>query len=403
MKYITGDKQMIKEINKSSILRVIQTNAPISRAQIAKTLNLTSATVSSIVKELIDEGIVKSLGSGTLNGSGRRPILLMLNNNDTGSCAVGVHIHKNGVEAALVNLLGNVLKSSHRDFYKGGELEEQVIEAIHLVMENAAQRNIIGIGIGVNGIYNPSKDISLYIPASNMRNHTLKEKIEAEFHLPVYIENDTNAMAIGEKWYGNAKTLENYIFLNIGSGIGAGIVINGKLCCGAGHAAGEIGHICVQPNGLQCICGKRGCLDTVATEYSIIREVKSAINRGTKSVVTELVSGDPRKITIDTLRQAASLQDACVLDVLKYAGQYIGIVVSYLLNIINPQAIFLSGSVAHLGEPILSYIRENALAFSMDESSAGVRIEVSALMENANVIGAASLNIQNRLQPDIIA
>ena len=403
MKLITGDKQMIKGINKSSILRVIQTNAPVSRADIAKTLGLTSATVSSNVKELIDDGFVKSVGSGTLSGSGRKPILLMLDDTDTGSCTIGIHIHKNGIDAALVNLLGEIIIFNQAKFKTQISLEDEVANIVDDIIKKSNHRNIIGIGIGVNGIYNPSKDIPLYIPSTNTHSYILKETIEKRFDLPVTIDNDTNAMAIGEKWYGYAKKLENYIFINIGSGIGAGIVINGQPYRGSGFAAGEIGHICVQPNGLQCICGKHGCLDTIATEYSIIQSVKNSIGRGTKSIVSDLTSGDLEKVTVDILRQAAELNDSCVLDVLKYAGQYIGMVVSYMMNVLNPQAIFLSGSVARIGDPILKYIKENALNFAMNECSDGVSIHLSALMEHADVVGPAALNIQKMLQTDILA
>jgi predicted NBD/HSP70 family sugar kinase len=157
-------------------------------------------------------------------------------------------------------------------------------------------------------------------------------------------------MALGENWFGQAKQIKNYVFLNVGRGIGSGIVLNGEVFRGSGYAAGEIGHIRVVDNGVKCVCGKFGCLDTVATEYTVIRDTINAINTGMESEVARLVQGDVGKINIQTIIDAAAAGDACVLDILRKTGRYIGVAVSYLINILNPDMVILGGSMSRLGD-----------------------------------------------------
>ncbi len=393
MSYITGDKQLIKEINKASIFQVVQDKGPISRADIAKILKLTSATVSSNMSELIQDGIVCEIGTGSSKG-GRRPVLVAVS--DDGVCFIGVDIHKDGVEAAIVTLKGRIVAVSERPFlHSDGDFEHDVLACIRAAREQAADRNIRGIGIGMHGIVDTTKNISVFAPAMSLRNFDLKSFIEKEERLPVYVDNDANAMAVGESWFGEAKQTKNYVFLNVGRGIGSGIVLNGEIFRGSGFAAGEIGHIRVVDNGVKCVCGKFGCLDTVATEYSVMRDIANSIQSGVKSEITELVDGDMKAITIETVMEAAKDGDSCTLDALSKAGRYIGVAVSYVINILNPDMVILGGSMSLLGEYMMDSLTDAAFTLSMKECADNVRIVVSSLLERAGVIGAATLGMRN--------
>jgi len=393
MRYNTGDKQLIKEINKASIFQVVHDLGPISRADVAKILKLTSATISSNMAELIEDGIVCEVGPGVSSG-GRKPVLVMIS--DAGICYLGVDIHKDGVETAAVTLTGRVLATAERPFqHENGDFEHDVRACIRAVRDEVHDREIRGIGIGMHGIVDTTKSISVFAPAMSLRNFDLKTFIEREERLPVFVDNDANAMALGENWFGQAKQIKNYVFLNVGRGIGSGIVLNGEVFRGSGYAAGEIGHIRVVDNGVKCVCGKFGCLDTVATEYTVIRDTINAINTGMESEVARLVQGDVGKINIQTIIDAAAAGDACVLDILRKTGRYIGVAVSYLINILNPDMVILGGSMSRLGEYMMDTISEAAYSLSMKECSDGVKIVLSDLREKAGVIGAATLGMRN--------
>lgn len=395
--YTTGDKQLIKEINKSSILQVIQEKGAISRAEISKILGLTPATISNNISELAAEGIVRESGVGTSNG-GRKPILLQIN--EDGMFFIGVNIRKNGVEAAVVNLSGKIVTREERLFKDPlGAFEEDVLLAISQVRKKLdGTKKLYGIGIGMHGIVDTKRNVSVFVPAMSRRNLELKSYVEKAEGLPVFIDNDANAMAMGESYFGQAKGAQNYFFLNVGRGIGAGLVLNGELYRGNSFAAGEIGHIRVAENGRKCVCGKYGCLDTVATEYSILRDVTELIQTGTPSVVTGLLGGELQNLSLETIQQAANLSDACVLGALRQMGKYIGVAVSYVVNILNPEMVILGGSMSIVGKYLLDSVIESATALSLKESSDGVRITLSSLGQDVGVIGAASLVIQNTLK-----
>ncbi|MDD4311624.1 MAG: ROK family transcriptional regulator [Eubacteriales bacterium] len=393
MGYNTGDKQLIKEINKASIFQVVHDIGPISRADIAKILKLTSATVSSNMAELIDEGIVKEIGTGVSSG-GRKPVLVTIS--DSSVCFLGVDIHKDGAEAAVVSLTGRILAIAEQPFqHETGNFEHDVLACIRAVRGMVQGVEVKSIGIGMHGIVDTTKSISVFAPAMALRNFDLKTFIEREEHLPVYIDNDANAMALGESWFGQAKQVKNYVFLNVGRGIGSGIVLNGEVFRGSRYAAGEIGHIRVVDNGIQCVCGKYGCLDTVATEYTVIRDTISAIHTGIKSEAARLVSGNLGAINIDTILKAAASGDDCVLDILNKTGRYIGVALSYMINILNPEMIILGGSMSRLGEYMMDSLQEAAISLSMKECSDGVKIVLSTLRGNAGVVGAATLGMRN--------
>lgn len=394
--YKTGDKQLIKNINKTSILRVIQTEENVSRADIARKLKLTSATVCSNVSELIEKKIVKEVGVGE-SKTGRKPMYLAINGE--GACSIGVYIYKDGVQAAVVNLLGTVIAQKDLPLICGKiNLEQAVIECINSVIRHVKDRQVIGIGIGMHGIIDTDRNISVFAPAMNLRNYDLKSYIEKQYHLPVFIENDANAMAIGESWYGRAKDIDNYVFIDVGRGIGAGIVINGNIFHGISSAAGEIGHIKVMDNGIQCVCGKYGCLDTVATEYSLIREIKKRLELGKNSVLTRYLQGNFENLTMEEIYDAAKVRDQLVIEALKNIGEYIGIAASYIVNILNPEMVLLGGDMVRLGEFILPTMDKTIQNLSLKESYDNTKVELSRIKRNAGVIGAASLSLQNTIR-----
>ena len=398
MRYATGDKQLIKEINRTSILNLIRDQELISRAEIAKILGLTPATVSSAVNDLVRRGIVKESGMGDSSG-GRKPVLLGLEENRM--YFIGVDIHKDGVKAAIVNIKGKILYSVERAF-RGilDDLQGHVNATIREVraISHLDSSKLYGIGIGMHGVVDIDNEITVFVPAMALRNVVIKPYVEREQKLPVIIDNDSNAMAIGERQFGNARGLENFVFVNAGKGIGAGIVLNGEIFYGKNFTAGEVGHIHVSDNGLKCVCGRYGCLDTVASERSMVNDFKNKLQSGIPSIVVELVDNNLERVNLDVIIQAARMGDAYATNALERAGHYIGIAMSYVINILSPESIVFGGSMSLAGDYILGPFIEAATKASMVESIEGVTIVPSATGENAGVIGAATMVIQQYLE-----
>lgn len=394
MRYATGDKRLIKEINRASILKLIRDKESISRAEIAKTLGLTSATISSGISDLMRQGIVREAGMGDSSG-GRKPVLVELDKRQM--FFVGVDIHKDGVKVAIVNINGKIL---YCDEYPlrgvDDDLKDQVNAAICQVREKSkidADR-LYGIGIGMHGVVDISRDITVFAPAMALRDVVVKPYVEQEQNLPVLIDNDANAMAVGELWFGHARNLRDFIFVSAGKGIGAGIMFNGQIYYGKSFTAGEIGHIRVSDNGRKCVCGRFGCLDTVAAERPLIQEVQEKIRSGADSVILDLLDGDLEHLDLNTIIRAAMLGDACAVAGLETVGRYLGIALSYVINILNPEGVILGGSLSQAGDIILQPLIRAAEDGSMAESVQDMTILCSATGENAGVIGAAAMVIQ---------
>ena len=392
--------ELIKKINNLTILNTVRDKGPISRACIAKITGLNPATVSSNVNELLKEGLVIETGSGESSG-GRRPVMVQLNSK--AFYAIGVDMGISKVKTAITDLGGNIYQKSML-FYPE-EADEQVImntikQSIYSVLEKSGIKidSIMGIGIGVHGIVNSSEGISIYAPAFKWRNVDIKRILEDEFNLSVFIDNDVRAMALGEMWFGAARGVDDFVFINIGSGIGSGIMIGGELYKGASYGAGEIGHISIDDSGPKCNCGNYGCLEVMASGPAIARRVINQIKMGKSTLVTGLVNDDLTKISGEIIYEAARMGDAVASDTLQETGRYIGIAVSSLINILNPRLILIGGGVSMAGDFIFRPLIEVAKKKSMKDSGENVSIMPAGLMENCGVIGAATLVIKDFFQ-----
>lgn len=397
MKFKTGDKHLIREINKSLILKIIRENGPLSRADIAKILGLNPATVSSNIKILLNDGLIKEHGIGESSG-GRKPIMLTINKASF-NC-IGVNVQKDRVITAAVNLEGQLISRVEVDF-EGVVSQENIINAIfdsiHRAKENSGidEDSYFGMGVGMHGIVNYKQGVSVHAPAFSWYNIDIKGLLEEHFHIPVVVDNDVRVMALAEKWFGIAQDVENFVFVNVGSGIGSGIMINGELYRGAGFAAGEVGHIRAVENGSKCVCGKFGCLDTVATEKSLVKTVASSIQIGYKTCIADLVSNDLQKIDTGIIYQAAMRGDELAVNSLAQVGRYLGVAVADIVNILNPEMVIIGGSVSLAEDFLFKPLIDTANMLSMDDCIKDVQIVPSLLKENCGVLGAATMAIQS--------
>jgi len=260
------------------------------------------------------------------------------------------------------------------------------------------EKYISGIGLSVPGLIDIKRGLSIFAPnIPDWHNIPLVELFQKRFSLPVYIENDARAMALGEARFGAARGYENILCINVGHGIGGGLIVNGELYRGSSSAAGEIGHQTIIPTGPLCHCGNRGCLEIMASGYAIAASAIRVVNAGGNTIIRDIVDGKIDKITAEVVSKAALMGDVIAIKLIKEAGQYLGIGLANAINLFSPQIVIIGGGVALSGDILFDEVRNiiNDRAFITMISRP--EIIPSMLGENASVLGASALVLSNTI------
>ena len=384
-----GTFQLMKSVNKSIILNKIRTSEPISRAQIAKDTKLTPPTVSSIVKELIEQELVRESDLGESKG-GRKPTMLHINNN--AFYVVGVDAGPETVECILADLSGKIVErvSSKLNIpITNGQFIRILKENIHKILHTSKPYHdkILGIGVAMHGVVDIETGTSLVAPNLDLRNIPIKQKLEEEFNLVVNVENDARAMALGESWFGGHGDADSMVAVNIGRGVGSGVVINGKLYHGAQDIAGEIGHMTIDINGEICECGSRGCLQTFASGVAIAERTRKKLEEKSETITGEEVY------------KLAESGNTAYIEILEETGMIIGIGLTNLIHLINPRKIVLGGGVMKSKKFILPKIKQTIEQRVLSPAAKETEVTVTKLGEDATLLGAVSLLLVELFDP----
>lgn len=218
----------------------------------------------------------------------------------------------------------------------------------------------------------------------------LKEIVAEATGLKTFLLNDASAAALGEHCFGVGRGVDNLVYITVSTGIGGGIIINGRLYLGISGSAAEIGHMTIDINGPRCNCGNIGCLEMLASGKAVAREAQRLIARGAKTILTELAEGEPQNITAQTVAAAAQKGDATASAIISQAATYLGIGLVNLVNIFNPEMIIVGGGMAQMGEMLLEPARKVVAERAFQLPAQRVRIVPSQLGDNAAVLGAAA-------------
>lgn len=395
-KVVKGSFELMKKLNIEVVLNAIKNNGSMSRADIAKLTGLTPASVTNITKFLLDIDYLIESRVGESSG-GRPPIILEINMK--ARYAIGISIGVGYIDVVLTDLGADIIAKKSMEISENNTETEKIftdlVKLINEVIEVAKieKSKVSGIGVAMHGVVNTSLGISQHAPYYGWKDINIKEELEKRCGYSVYVENDVRAMALGESLYGAAKGVSNFITINVSNGIGSGIIIDNKPYYGVDYSAGEIGHIVVEQDGSRCKCGNYGCLETIASNNSIIKKVSSSLKQGVQSSILDIKEKDD-EITINDICIAAINNDELCSNVLKEAAKYIGIAISNLVNILNPKLIIMVGEVFERNlytlEAVSDVVKKRGLKISAEK----VKIDKSYLGENAAVIGAAALVIQ---------
>lgn len=377
---MTGSFELIKNINTSCILNKIREKELVSRAEIARCTGLTPATVSNITAELIELGLVEETERGASSG-GRKPVLLRICR-DTCYCA-GVHIGSDILETAFTDIEANLLWREKRPLSRGVSPEEAMtasMEMIRRAKTELAPKKVAGIGVCVHGLVKSEEGVAVYAPNLGWENVAVGETLQKEFGVPVYVENDVRAMTLAESWCGLARNVSDYVYLYIGAGIGGSIVMNNELYKGHGSYAGEFGHTTLEPDGPLCTCGNRGCLQALASEYTMLKNYHK--RKG----------GAPTEFS--NIMEEAKKGDGIAWEEIRKSARYIGIEVGNIINSLSPSLIVISGTITELKEPVMDIIEDEVSHRGMINSHNRTRIVFSRLSDSAPLKGAATCIIK---------
>jgi glucokinase len=255
------------------------------------------------------------------------------------------------------------------------------------------------IGVGAAGfIHAPSGSVT-FAPNLVYDDPQVALAVHARSDLPVVVDNDANAAAWGERAFGAARGCDDVVLLTLGTGIGSGIIAGGRLVRGHTGAGAEFGHVVIDPDGPQCKCGLRGCLEQFASGEAIERAAKQAVLTHADSSIPAF-AGSPEAIEGEHVARAARERDAVALEILRTAGVYLGIGLSNLVNLFDPETIVLGGSVALAGEAYLGPARDQLFAMTTAQRRRPMRIDVTSLGPDAGILGAAALAFDQATVPE---
>ena len=379
-----ADLALMRELNERIVLGLLRQQGPISRAELARRSTLSRSTVSSIIATLLASDVVHETGIGNSQG-GRRPIMIEFNYQS--GFVIGIELGNTTLTVLLTDLAATVLRRVHVPFDITNSPEAciaQVIAQVNLVLKEArvSRAKIVGIGVGVPGplAYASGRPVAPPV-MPGWHDIPLRKLLEDALGMRVFVENDANLGALAEHRWGAAQGCDNVAYLYLGSvGIGCGLILDGRLYRGDIGSAGEIGHLMIEEDGPACRCGAFGCLEAIAGIPAILKRAE-AIGLPCRQI------DDVIRLAEQGNRQAVAL--------LESTGEYLGIAIANILNMINPACVAIGGALSEAGElllkPVRRTLRRRGLAIAVEH----VAIVSGALGYEVVAIGAVSIVVHH--------
>lgn len=313
---------------------------------------------------------------------------------------IGIDLGGTNISAGIADENGNILVKASTPTMNGRAAEDIIDDMSGLcskLMEELKLEvnDIESIGVGMPGTMDKKKGISIYANNLNFDNVNIVEEMGKRINLPCYIENDANCAAIGENVCGVAYGSKSLIYITIGTGVGAGIIINGKVFDGSFGGGGEAGHMVIVAEGEECTCGRKGCWEAYASASALRREGRIAAAKYPNSKIYDLVDGNIKLIDAKTVFDAADLGDEIALEIIDKYIKYLGIGLVNLVNIFQPEAIIIGGGVCAQGDKVIKPLIEilNEKVYGKELKT---KISIATLGNDAGIVGAAMLGKINR-------
>jgi glucokinase len=307
---------------------------------------------------------------------------------------IGVDLGGTNTRMALIGRDGEVLDKQKEETLAAEGHEAVIAKLIRNIYRQRANagragREVAAVGVGAPGVIHEQTGVVVKSPNfPDWNNLPLKKTLEEELKLPVFVENDANAAALGEQWRGAAKDIRSMIFLTLGTGVGGGIVLNGRIWHGADGMAGEVGHMTIVPEGRRCGCGNSGCLEMYASSRGIVMTFKEMC------AGKRLDADNRQELTSARIYQAARDGDTTARRVMQEMGRYLGIGIANLINIFNPEMVVIGGGVKDAWDLFIDAVREEVRKRAFAYPAVRTKIVPSALGDEAGTVGAAAVAFQ---------
>jgi predicted NBD/HSP70 family sugar kinase len=368
--------EKISNLNHLAILELVKKEKEISRADIAKKVNLTPASITKITKKLIAQNILKESKMGTTSG-GRPPVLLTLNNK--AGYVIGINLAPGYLEGITGTLNGELKDIKKIDLTKQVQKEEVLLNITNMIdyfIKKNKDIPLCGIGLAFHGLVDSKNGVSIYAPYYGWYDFNIKKLLQMKYHTNIKIDNDVNAMAIGQKNYLTTKENQNFILINLSAGIGASIVIDNMILNGSRSVAGEVGHIVVSENSSRrCKCGKLGCLETYISHGALLDKAME------------------KNLNFKNIDKMLSNKGSEVQKIVDSSAKYLGKILGDLVNIINPEYIYLVGELAEKREDFIEKVEEEIKKSALEYSRKNLKVEKIALGSKIALLGAVTMII----------
>jgi glucokinase-like ROK family protein len=380
----SGSLRSLRELNRRRVIDALRDRGRAGRAEIARATGLSRSTVSSIVSDLIESGLLTEHAdeTGVAHGEagGRPPVLLSLN--PAAGLAVGIDFGHTHLRVAVSDLSHEVLAESRRELDVDHSAEAGLDVATELVEEvlrkaKVGRNGVLGVGMGLPGPINrATRTVGSSSILPGWVGVDAAAEMERRLRLPVHVENDANLGALAEYVWGSGQGHSDVIYIKLSSGVGAGLLLGGRLHEGASGTAGEIGHTPAQQGTAICRCGSRGCLETVASARAIAEQLGAS-------------RGEP--VSTHELLQLTADGDPAAARLIAEAGREIGVALAGLCNLINPDCVIIGGDLSAAGELITEPVSESIRRYAIATAAEQVTVVAGVLGDRAEMLGALAL------------
>ena len=375
-----------KELKKA-IINQLDASGDLTIAELAKELNISTPKITSLVNELIQDGLIQDQGKIDSTGGRRANIYGLVSD----ACYfIGVDVKRYYINIGLLDFKKHLVNMEEKIPYPLENTQESLsalIKAISkfIVNQGIAKEKILGIGINLSGRVNNITGYSYSY--FHFHEEPLAETIQNELGIRTFLENDSNAMAYGEFCNGVVSNEKNVLFINLDYGTGSGILVDGKVYYGKSGFSGEFGHIPFYNNELICGCGKKGCLETEVSGQALLRMVKEKIAAGSSTILSQKVN-DPNDLKLEDLIEAAKNEDMLMIELLAELGEKLGRALAVLINLFNPELVILGGTLSETADYLRLPARSALNKYSLSLVNNDTQVKLSKLGEKAGVMGA---------------
>jgi glucokinase-like ROK family protein len=403
----TGDQSLVREINLSLIINELREGAPISRANLADITGLNKTTVSSLVNELMAKRFVREVGYDN-SGVGRPAMLLELN--PQAGCIVSGEIGVDFINVIRTDFSSEVEWHRKEQVKRPASQREILDNTLAMLSEAVDSRDescggLFGLAVGVPGVVDQGTGSLIFAPNLGWRDVPLAALLREAFpDVPIFVDNEANLAALGEHYFGVAQGYGDMLFISVGVGLGGGIVRGGQLFRGKMGFAGEFGHITIDPGGLPCRCGNRGCWETLVSSTALFRYIGEAVDAGKQTLLTSATGGDLSQLALPLVTEAAEQGDAVALDAFRRVGRYLGVGIASLINALNPELVVLGGPLSSAADYLMPAVEEELASRTISRETDPTDVVLARHGFDSCVMGGVATVLQTVFaQPKVVA